>query len=410
MDADLQHLVKAWLRLDRDGLTVQEVRHLQSTNNTTALEKCMRPRIAFGTAGLRARMGAGFANMNALTVIQASQGLASYLVETHTRSLATHDDTKSATASQNATKTVEDTESDTSSKTHGLGIVIGRDARHNSARFARLAASVFDNAGFRVFFLDECHTPMVPFCVKTFHASAGVMVTASHNPAADNGYKVYWANACQIIPPHDKGIAKAIQSNLEPRIWSEDAFTNALTQTDDADAHVEEYVNAITSLARLNVDKCPTFTYTAMHGVGLRVLTKCLDKQKVTLKMHIVESQAQPDPDFPTVKYPNPEEQGALVEAIKTADSHGDELILANDPDADRFCVAVKDDGEWKQLSGNQMGVLLGSYALETCSRNGRPITMLATTVSSRMLARIAEVDGTFEFHETLTGFKWLGQ
>lgn len=381
MKPSIEALTQEWLRLDQDPSTRGEIETLVADGNTIELEKRLRPRIAFGTAGLRATMGAGFARMNAVTVIQASQGLAAYLLQNETN--------------------VEE-----------RGIVIGRDARFNSEYFAKLVAAAFMANNIRVNWLDQCHTPLVPFTVSKLNACAGIMVTASHNPAADNGYKVYWSNSCQIIPPHDTGIAQSILDNLEPLMWdtSRVSYENVL-MTDALQVSQESYFKAVEDAARISTSLSPlTFVYTPMHGVGLPFFDTVLKRLGLDKDMHVVHAQAHPDPTFPTVRFPNPEEEGALDLAKQTAEFKGLSLILANDPDADRFAVAEKVNNTWRQLTGNQLGVLLASHMLETHrpKRQEKGLAMLASTVSSRMLAKMAAVEG-FHFEETLTGFKWLG-
>jgi len=382
MEASTEELAQEWLRLDQDPETRNEIEQLIARNDTAELEKRLRKRIAFGTAGLRATMNAGFSRMNSLTVIQASQGLAAYVLE-------------QVPSSTNR------------------GVVIGRDARYNSEKFAKLTAAVFAAKGFKVWFLDMVHTPLVPFAVSRLNAAVGVMVTASHNPAVDNGYKVYWLNGCQIIPPHDNGIARSIMENLEPITWDIADMRNDLSSETMGDLK-HKYLDSLSIVAAISAPKMNLpFTYTPMHGVGLGMFERFAVANHLSSAMHVVSSQKDPDPAFPTVRFPNPEEKGAMDEAMKTADGHDDSLILANDPDADRFAAAEKVDGRWQQLTGNQIGVLLASHVLEENARTVPAIeqpTMLASTVSSRMLARMAAVDGTFRFEETLTGFKWLGR
>lgn len=378
MEPSIEALAGEWLRLDQNHSTREEIKTLVADGNITELEKRLRKRIAFGTAGLRATMSAGFARMNGLTVIQASQGLATYLLQTETN-------------------------------VQERGVVIGRDARFNSEYFAKLTAAAFIAKGIRVKWLDQCHTPLVPYTVSKLNAAAGVMVTASHNPAADNGYKVYWSNGCQIIPPHDSGIARSILENLEPLTWDTSSVTDSnLLMTNALPLSQESYFKAVERVARFPSPKRPLpFVYTPMHGVGLPFFTATLRRLGLDSDMHVVDGQAHPDPTFPTVRFPNPEEKGALDLAKQTADCNGLTLILANDPDADRFAVAEKVEGIWRQLTGNQLGVLLASHVLETYQ--GKTLAMLASTVSSRMLAKMAAAEGAFHFEETLTGFKWLG-
>jgi phosphoglucomutase len=386
MTKDIKDLAREWLELDKDKSTTDEINLLLDEYNTEELERRLRHRIAFGTAGLRGPMQAGFACMNSLTVIQASQGLAAYLLKT---------------------------EKDVKRR----GVVIGRDARHNSEKFAKLTAAAFVAKGIKVWWYETpSHTPLVPFGVQELNAVAGIMVTASHNPAKDNGYKVYWSNACQIIPPHDSGIAASIMENLEPVTWDTDVVdTPHLLLEGSLGLVQDKYHKAILCAAhpegsdiKMNPDIC--FVYTPMHGVGLPAMTQCAETLGIASQMTVVDAQAQPDPDFPTVRFPNPEEKGALDLAIETADSSSIPLILASDPDADRLAAAEKVDGKWHIFSGNQLGVLIGSYLFERypSSKPRDKLAMLASTVSSRMLAALAEKEG-FKFTETLTGFKWLG-
>ncbi|KAL2354364.1 hypothetical protein BJ546DRAFT_56440 [Cryomyces antarcticus] len=386
--SSIEELAAEWLRLDKDMETYNEIQQLLANHNRAELEKRLRTRIAFGTAGLRAPMQAGFSSMNSLTVIQASQGLAEYL--THTIS--------------NATK---------------RGVIIGWDARHQSAKFASLVAAVFYAKGFKILWLsDVVHTPLVPFAVTLTKAAAGVMITASHNPAKDNGYKVYWSNGSQIIPPHDAGIAASILENLEPirSAWTLESVDRASSSWYNCrDSITKSYYDEIEQLIQPLKALSPTmplrFVYTPMHGVGEAFMRHALHSIAYSEdQMVVVPQQAKPDPTFPTVKFPNPEEKGALDLAIATAEANHINLILANDPDADRFAFAEKVKGQWYQLTGNEIGILFASIILDAYPKDadiGR-LAMFASTVSSRMLAVMAEKEG-FHFQETLTGFKWLG-
>lgn len=382
--ATIEALTQEWLRLDRDGATRTEILELTKQQNVKELDILLGSRLSFGTAGLRARMGAGFSRLNSLTIIQTSQGLAQYLLDEEGLSAAT------------------------------AGVVIGYDARHNSRKFAELAAAAFIAKGIRVSWYENLvHTPMVPFAVKQLHAAAGIMITASHNPKDDNGYKVYGSNACQITSPADARISNAILNNLEPVTW--DIQSNGQSKLlipvlDKMRASyletIGQYMSVHPSDAAFSLD----FVYTPMHGVGLvpmQATMKALDSHE---RMLVVREQAQPDAEFPTVVYPNPEESMALDLAKTTADQQNVRLILANDPDADRFAVAEKlDDGSWHQFTGDQVGILLADYlAKKKQSRQTRDEWMLTTAVSSQMLSVLAEVQG-FAAEETLTGFKWLG-
>ncbi|CAO2654267.1 Nn.00g110000.m01.CDS01 [Neocucurbitaria sp. VM-36] len=385
MAQDIKELAREWLELDKDETTADEIYKLLVDDNVNELEKRLRTRIAFGTAGLRGPMQAGFACMNSLTVIQASQGLAAYLLKT---------------------------EPDVKTR----GVVIGRDARHNSEKFATLTAAAFVAKGIKVWWYEDAvHTPLVPFGLRELGAAAGVMITASHNPAKDNGYKVYWSNGCQIIPPHDSGIAESILENLKPITWDMSVVDDSLLVEGSLGLVVDKYHKVILSAAqprhhKVKMNPDLRFVYTPMHGVGLPAMTQCAQTLGVVSQMTVVKEQAEPDPDFPTVKFPNPEEKGALDLAIKTADKASISLILASDPDADRLAAAEKVDDRWHLFTGNQLGVLLGAYLYERypSSKPREDLAMLASTVSSRMLAALAKKEG-FHFTETLTGFKWLG-
>ncbi|EOD46227.1 putative phosphoglucomutase protein [Neofusicoccum parvum UCRNP2] len=382
----IEKLAEEWLRLDKDPSTRDEIYRLLVNGEKAELETRLRKRIAFGTAGLRASMQAGFSRLNSLTIIQASQGLAAYLLDN-----------------------VPDVKH--------RGVVIGRDARHNSAKFAKLTAAAMVAKGIRVWWYeDTVHTPLVPFGVGELAAAAGVMITASHNPAQDNGYKVYWGNGCQIIPPHDAGIAKAIEQNLEPVTWDTSVVDEGSLLIEGALGLVRDaYFRAVRYSAVPEDEPLPTFddlkfVYTPMHGVGLPYMQQAVKDLGFGDKIHVVEAQAKPDPNFPTVKFPNPEEKGALDLSQKKADEVGSTLIIASDPDADRLAAAEKVDGKWHQFTGNQVGVLLASHVLSTYPTD-KPLSklaMLASAVSSRMLSTMAETEG-FKFEETLTGFKWLG-
>ena len=324
-------------------------------------------------------MGAGFSRMNSLTIIQASQGLADYLLESRPNAAI-------------------------------AGVVIGHDARHNSNKFAELTAAAFIFKGIKVWWYEAwVHTPLVPFAVSKLKAAGGIMITASHNPAQDNGYKVYASNGCQINTPADAEIARCIARNMKPATWAvvED---NPLKESILVRLKAE-YTKMVEQSVMFSgePDDIPEFAYTPMHGVGLRYMADALNSTGMTNAMTVVLDQAYPDPNFPTVQYPNPEEEGALDRAIVTADKNSISLILANDPDADRFAVAEKIAGKWYQFTGDQIGVLIGYHCFQTLDivEEGEDF-MLTSAVSSQMLSCIAAEEG-FSVLETLTGFKWLG-
>lgn len=413
--------VQEWLAIDPNESSREEIRSLHSARSYDLLSKKLLHRISFGTAGLRSSMELGFSHMNDVTVLQASQGLVDYVL---------HNCRPGQSPS----------------------IVIGYDHRHHSQRFAELTASVALVAGFKVYFLGDIHrlspeldsltksydysttvhTPMIPFTIKKFSASAGVMITASHNPAKDNGYKVYYGNGCQIIPPHDVGISHSIERNLEPwtekNVWDVSSnFQLAISSGNLVDVHeemTEKYLEAIKhELIAQGVQITFPFVYTPMHGVGQAIFSKlCSSFGESTVKFLTVEEQCHPDPDFPSVRFPNPEEKGALDLAMAKAQSEGARFVLANDPDADRFSVAFQTrDHSWKQLTGNEIGTLFAAYMFEIIKRGKilgsgssgkvpalKDTFFLNSTVSSQLMKSMAEIEG-FQYQDTLTGFKWIG-
>ncbi|KAF8326350.1 uncharacterized protein EI90DRAFT_3229921 [Cantharellus anzutake] len=380
-----KELVDKWLSLDQNQATRAEIQALWDGGNIEELDRRLRNRIGFGTAGLRGRMEAGFSRMNDVTIIQASQGLASY-----TRENVAH-----------ATE---------------RGVVIGHDHRHNSERWARLTAGAFVQAGFKVFLLRGLvHTPLVPFSVAHLKAACGVMITASHNPKDDNGYKVYWDNAVQIVEPHDKGIAAAIVECSEPLIWDTSTALGSPDVTAGARKAYFETLRGLSYSHATNQSCMLDFVNTSMHGVGHEYVVQAFETFNFP-PFGYVEAQRAPDPEFPTVPYPNPEEKGALDLALRQANVIGASYILAQDPDADRFAAGQRiNAGEWRIFSGDQLGTLLAWWILYKYQESGNPIeklAMVASTVSSKMLEAMARIEG-FKFAESLTGattgFKYIG-
>lgn len=389
MDGALKQQYDMWLAFDKNETTRSEIMKMKEQNKLEALSKILLNRMEFGTAGLRAAMGAGFARMNDVTVIQATQGLCKYIMQCSTKEELVN-----------------------------KGVIIGYDARHNSCRFARLTANVFLHAGVKTrLFRQIVCTPFVPFGVRHFGCLSGIMVTASHNPKEDNGYKVYWRNGAQIIPPIDTSISQAISQSQEPLESSWQLAEGAIDPFDEIRA---AYFNSLASeihYEQVLRDTSVKFTYTAMHGVGtqftLDSLQKCgLPRTQIVL----VKEQVEPDPEFPTVTFPNPEEgKSALNLAVRTADNAGSTVILANDPDADRLAVAEKlPTGAWHIFTGNEIGALMGWWAVH-CFKTFNPdlfpaskCYLISSAVSSSILRHIAAKEG-MQFEDTLTGFKWMG-
>ncbi|CAF9917801.1 MAG: hypothetical protein GOMPHAMPRED_001382 [Gomphillus americanus] len=382
-----EQLIHDWLRQDRNPETRKVAESWQLSDK---IDHWLYPRIAFGTAGLRAQVGAGYARMNDLIVLQTTQGLASWVLrQTFATGMSSH------------------------------SVVIGYDGRTNSRSFARLVASVMLLRGIDVIWLGKfVHTPLVAFTVKERRASAGVMITASHNPKEDNGYKVYAGNGCQINTPVDEEIQAAIIDDLE--VPEEAWDTSQVDKLESVGQHMQMlYTKAL--LARIGpVLKPPSFIYTPLHGTGLEIFMEVLDSltgnaDETSTKTFCkpVLEQSRPDPEFPTVRFPNPEESGALDLAQALAEKENISLIIANDPDADRLAVAERTpNGSWYQLKGDEVGALLGWYIFTKQNDSGSisspKYKMFTSAVSSSFLSTIGSSEG-FEVEETLTGFKWIG-
>ncbi|GAB3454611.1 phospho-sugar mutase [Streptomonospora sediminis] len=355
---------RTWLDQDPDPATREELAALLDAGDEAALADRFGAKLEFGTAGLRGALGAGPNRMNRVTVMRAAAGVARWAGA-------------------------------------GSTVVIGYDARHRSADFARDSAAVLAGAGCTALLLPRpLPTPVLAFTVGDLGADAGIMVTASHNPPEDNGYKVYVGGTgpdagSQIVPPADTEISAAIDA-----AGTVAAIPRADTWQLLGEDAVERYVAAVSALAP-GRDRDITVTYTPLHGVGAQTLATAFSWAGFP-PPHAVREQSRPDPDFPTVRFPNPEEPGAMDLALLAARDEGTDIVLANDPDADRMAVAVPGHG---LLTGDQVGGLLAEYLLGRTTGADR---MVATTiVSAGLLPKIAAAHGV-RCAETLTGFKWL--
>ncbi|ROR82484.1 phosphomannomutase [Plantibacter flavus] len=384
---------EAWLAQDPDDETRAElaglVERARVSDDVAVAELHDRfdTRLQFGTAGLRGRIEAGSNRMNRVLVSQAAAGLAAYLLEQ---------------APAGVTPSV----------------VIGYDGRKNSAVFASDTAELMAGAGVRAILLPRLlPTPVLAFAVRFFDASAGVMVTASHNPPADNGYKVYLGgehHGSQIVSPADAAIAAHIE-----RI-AETALVQDLPRSDGfeiaGDDVVDAYVAETAAVAPAPAGSQLRVVYTAMHGVGWETTRRVFETAGYPAP-ELVTEQIDPDPTFRTVSFPNPEEPGALDLSFATARAVGADLIIANDPDADRLAIAIPDDAVpsgFRRLTGNEVGLLLGWRAAQAASAaldgDAAPEgTLACSIVSSPALRIVAEAHG-LEFRETLTGFKWISR
>ncbi|NEA29641.1 phospho-sugar mutase [Actinomadura bangladeshensis] len=359
--SDLRARAEEWLAQDPDPDTRAELRAILDAGDDAALASRFGSRLEFGTAGLRGELGAGPNRMNRVTVMRAAAGLAACLPP-------------------------------------GGRVIIGFDARHGSRRFAADTAAVLSGAGLRPeVFADPVPTPVLAHFTRAFDdIVAGVMVTASHNPPRDNGYKVYWSDGAQIVPPQDSEISAAIDA--VGRV-DELPLGSGWPVHDDT----ELYLAAVASL-RLGGDRDISIVYTPMHGVGRDVLLTAFDRAGFPAPI-VVPEQADPDPDFPTVAFPNPEEPGALDLALALAEARGADLVIANDPDADRCAVAVPSPSGWRTLTGDEVGGLLAEHVLRHTAGDDR---LAVTTIVSSSLLRAIAAAHRVRFAESLTGFKWI--
>ena len=371
---DLRKAAEEWIAGDPDPQTRAELQALLDSGDEDQLQERVGTTLHFGTAGLRGKVEAGPNRMNRAMVIRASRGLADHL-------LATTADDRGA-------------------------VVVGRDARLSSQAFMDDVIAVMVAAGLDVLYFPEpAPTPLVAYAAKHFSAVSAVVVTASHNPPADNGYKVYDGNAVQIVPPTDREIAAAI-ATVGPAI----AVPRAEILGDHAVAvHAglfDDYlIEVAAAVPEVTGDRSLSIVYTAMHGVGGRYVLAALERFGFS-NVHPVAAQLEPDGRFPTVAFPNPEEPGAMDRAHELAASIDAELVIANDPDTDRLAVSLPEpDGGYQQLTGNQIGVLLAEFLLRHTGVD-RPVT-LNSIVSSPMLASMAEHHAA-TYDQTLTGFKWI--
>ncbi|WP_419667287.1 phospho-sugar mutase [Streptomyces sp. 2-1] len=368
MQDGLTARAKAWLAEDPDAETREELAKLIDAEDTAELTARFSGTLQFGTAGLRGELGAGPMRMNRAVVIRAAAGLAAYLKS--------------------------------KGQTGGL-VVIGYDARHKSADFARDTAAVMTGAGLRAAVLPRpLPTPVLAYAIRHLGAVAGVEVTASHNPPRDNGYKVYLGDGSQIVPPADAEIAAEIAAITS---LADVPRPDSGWETLD-DGVLDAYLARTDEVLAAGSPRTARTVYTAMHGVGKETLLAAFARAGFPEPVLVAE-QAEPDPDFPTVAFPNPEEPGAMDLAFAKARETDPDLIIANDPDADRCAAAVKDGGAWRMLRGDEVGALLAEHLV----RRGARGTFAESIVSSSLLGRIAEKAG-LPYEETLTGFKWIAR
>jgi phosphomannomutase len=375
LSPDLHRRIAAWAAQDPDLGTRGQVADLlaavESGDETAAeeLTDAFTGRLEFGTAGLRGALGPGPNRMNRVVVGQAAAGLATYLLD----------------------------------QGQGGGrVIIGYDMRHNSDIFATDTAEIMAGAGFETMITaGPLPTTLVAFGIRHFGCVAGIVVTASHNPPQDNGYKVYLGDGAQIAPPVDAAIAQRIEEIAKHDLADVPRQRSFSVLGDELE---EAYLARIVSLVAPGAPRALSWVYTPLHGVGARVVGRAIELAGFGAASLVAE-QAAPDPEFPTVAFPNPEEPGAIDLALAKAGQVGADLVIANDPDADRCAVAAPIGGSWRMLRGDELGALLGDDAL----RRGVQGTYACSIVSSTLLSTMAAVYGQ-PFRYTLTGFKWIAR
>lgn len=370
---ELLDQARAWIADDPDPRTREELQALLDAGDTEELSDRFAGLLQFGTAGLRGALGAGPNRMNRVVVIRAAAGLTAYLKE--------HVDPEPT-------------------------VVVGFDARHDSDVFARDTAAVVTAAGGRAMVLPRpLPTPVLAYAIGHLGADAGVMVTASHNPPQDNGYKVYLGDGSQIVPPADSQIAAQIAA--VPRAADVPLADNGWETLDDA--VVQAYVETAAAVVAPGSPRDVAVVHTALHGVGWEVVERAFSAAGFP-HPHPVLTQSAPDAEFPTVDFPNPEEPGAIDACLALAEQVRPDVVIANDPDADRCAVAIEGPDGWRMLRGDEVGAVLGWHLLRKGIDPAGERTVLARSiVSSRLLGAMADAAG-LPAVETLTGFKWIGR
>ena len=380
MDKNAENKINEWLSGDYDDVAKSEIRQLQK-NDPSQLEDAFYKDLEFGTGGLRGIMGVGTNRMNKYTVGIATQGYANYLNKSFPE----------------------------------VKVAIAHDVRNHSRFFAEIAAHIFAANGIKVYLFEAIRpTPELSFAIRTLKCQGGLVITASHNPKEYNGYKAYWKDGGQLVPPHDKNVITEVEKikNLEDVKWSGNDNNIIIIGKDIDDA----YIKMVKGLS-VNPDACIKqhdlkIVYTPIHGTGIMLVPKALAAYGFG-NVHIVEEQATPDGNFPTVVYPNPEEKETMSIGLKKANELDADILLGTDPDADRVGVGVKNNhGEWVLLNGNQTALLVFNYIIEARKNKGiaKPNDMvIKTIVTTYMIDAIAEKNN-ISCYNTLTGFKWIAE
>lgn len=382
MEAAIQQTIDTWLNEGYDQQTKDEIVRLQKENPQELVEAFYRT-LEFGTGGLRGIMGVGTNRMNQYTVGFATQGLANYLNKCF--------------------------------RGNKVKVVISHDSRLRSREFAQITASILSANKIQVFLFEDLRpTPELSFAVRHLKCNAGIMITASHNPKEYNGYKVYWQDGGQLVPPHDKNVIKEVNkiTSLSQVKWNGDDSLIKIIGEDVDKVYLDKIAKLTLNPAAIKKAKNLKIVYTPLHGTGITMVPKALEMYGFK-NVYLVDEQAVPDGNFPTVKSPNPEEKSALELALKKADEVDADLILATDPDADRVGIAVRNaEGKMQLLNGNQTGSLLFHYMLSQWQSNKKlngNQFVVKTVVTTDLISAIA-TDYNVECMDVLTGFKYIAE
>ncbi len=379
MDSAIQEKVNVWLNGNYDEATKDDLRKMQ-TENPELLADAFYQNLEFGTGGLRGLMGNGTNRMNKYTVGMATQGYANYLIK---------------------------------SFGNDISVAIAHDVRHNSRKFAEITAHVFAANGIKVYLFEDFRpTPELSFAIRTFGCKGGVVCTASHNPKEYNGYKAYWDDGAQLVPPHDKNVISEVEkiASVDDVKWEgNDELIKIIGEKMD-----EAYMDMVKGLS-VYPEVCAKqhdlkIVYTPIHGTGIKLVPEVLKRFGFT-NVSLVKEQITPDGDFPTVIYPNPEEQETMSLGLKQAKAEDADILLGTDPDADRVGVGVKNDrGEWILLNGNQTALLAFNYLIEARKAKGiaEPNDMVIKTIVTTDMIDVIAKKNSVACYNVLTGFKWI--
>lgn len=380
MDTKTENRINQWLSGDYDEETKKLIKELQQ-NDTGQLEDAFYKELEFGTGGLRGIMGVGTNRMNKYTVGMATQGYANYLKQSFPE----------------------------------VKVAIAHDVRNNSRKFAEIAADIFAANGIKVFLFESIRpTPELSFAIRTLGCQGGVVITASHNPKEYNGYKAYWKDGGQLVPPHDKNVIAEVEKvkGIDDVKWKGHSENITLIRKDVDDAYLKMVKGLSVDPSACIKEHDLKIVYTPIHGTGIMLVPKALAEYGFD-NVHVVQEQSNPDGNFPTVIYPNPEEKETMSIGLKKAKELDADILLGTDPDADRVGIGVKDNhGNWVLLNGNQTALIVFNYLIEARKESGKaqPNDMVVKTiVTTDMIDRIAEKNN-INCYNVLTGFKWIAE